>query len=122
MHYELATPIPYRTLSGFDILYDCICFDTIPNKGVQLVMSRTTGLPTRSEIVLTVAHLNCPPNLVALRQNAKCIEISNELIRRGILNHETTHPEVRSHFVKYKFYRFNHEHFASEPLEARNVS
>lgn len=122
MYYKLAKPIPYRTLSGHDIQYDCIYVNMLPKKGMQLIMSRTTGLPTRSEMVLTAHHIHCPNNLVVLRQNVKCIELSNELIRRGILTHEDTYPEVLTHFVAYKFYRFNHAHFTSAPLEKQIVS
>lgn len=121
MYYKLAKPIAYRTLSGRKIKYDCIYVNTLPGKGVQIVASRTAGLPTRSEMVLTAHHIQCPNGIIALRQNVKYVEISNELIRRGILNHEATYPDILSHFVTYKFYRFNHEHFKNTSLESISV-
>lgn len=122
MYYKLTKPIFYRTLSGSDVVYDCVYLDIIPRKGIQIMMGSTTGLPARLEAVLTAQHIKCPPGLVALRQNANCVEISNELIRRGILTHEASYPMVRSRFVSYKFYRFNSEHFMPTPLAKKVVS
>jgi len=123
MRYTLEEPIPYRTLSGRDIMYDCVCIETDKKNRLTIVMSRTAALPSRLEAVLTAPHIYCPKDLVALKQHAKCIEISNELIRRGILRHDTTYPTIQSRFVDYNFYRFNHEYFEVEAeMEAQTVS
>lgn len=115
MQYTLKEPIHYHTLSGFDIAYDCIEIKKT-KKGTQLIMTRTTGLPTRLEIVLTADHITQHQDLIALKQNSKCVEISNELIRRGILSIKRKET-IKSGFVTYNLYQFNPSFFKTNTSE-----
>lgn len=109
MKYILKDPIPYRTLSGFDVWYDCINIETDKHGHTSLVMTTHYVLPTKLEITLTVSGIKTPYGLMILKQNEKCTEIAHELIRRGILIPDTDHKAVRLGFIEYIYYRLNEE-------------
>lgn len=109
MRYILKKPVPYRTLSGVDMLYDCINIETDGRGHTSLVMTTVRVLPTKHEITLTVSGIKTPYGSMVLRQYEKCAEISQELIRRGILIPDTDHKPFRLGFTEYIYYRLNEE-------------
>ena len=109
MRYILKDPIPYRTLSGVDVLYNCIEIETDGHDHTSLVMTTASALPPQLEVVLTVSGIKTPDGLMLLKQNEKCAEISQELIRRGILIPEVDYKAVRFGFTEYISYRLNEE-------------
>lgn len=109
MRYILRDPIPYRTLSGVDMLYTCIDIETDGHNHTSLVMTTVHALSPQLEVTLTVSGIKTPYGLMILKQNEKCAEISQELIRRGILIPETDHKTVRFGFTDYICYRLNEE-------------
>ena len=111
MRYILKDPIPYRTLSGVDVLYNCIEIETDEHDHTSLVMTTASALPPQLEVVLTVSGIKTPYGLMLLKQNEKCAEISQELIRRGILIPEVDYKTVRFGFTEYISYRLNEENW-----------
>lgn len=109
MRYILKEPIPYRTLSGVDMLYNCMIIATNEHNHTSLVMTTDYALPTKLEVTLTVPGTKTPYGLMLLKQNEKCVEISQELIRRGILIPDTDHKALRLGFTEYTYYRLNDE-------------
>ena len=109
MRYILKDPIPYRTLSGVDVLYNCIEIETDEHDHTSLVMTTASALPPQLEVVLTVSGIKTPCGLMLLKQNEKCAEISQELIRRGVLIPEVDRKVVRFGFTEYISYRLNDE-------------
>ena len=111
MRYILKDPVPYRTLSGVDMLYNCINIETDAHNHTSLVMTTGHALSPRLEVALTVSGIKTPYGLMILKQNEKCAEISQELIRRGILIPEVDHKTVRFGFTEYINYRLNEENW-----------
>ena len=109
MRYILKDPIPYRTLSGVDMLYNCIDIETDEHDHTSLVMTTANALSPQLEVTLTISGIKTPYGLMRLKQNEKCVEISQELIRRGILIPETGHKAVRLGYADYICYRLNKE-------------
>lgn len=109
MRYILKDPVPYRTLSGVDMLYTCINIETDEHNHTSLVMTTAHALSPKLEVTLTVSGIKTPYELMILKQNEKCAEISQELIRRGILIPEADHKAVRFGFTDYIHYRLNEE-------------
>lgn len=111
MRYILKDPVQYRTLSGVDMLYNCINIETDEHNHTSLVMTTASALSPQLEVVLTVSGIKTPYGLMILKQNEKCAEISQELIRRGILIPEVDHKAVRFGFTEYISYRLNEENW-----------
>ena len=109
MRYILKDPVQYRTLSGVDMLYTCIEIETDKHNHTSLVMTTANALSPQLEVTLTVSGIKTPYGLMILKQNEKCAEISQELIRRGILIPEVAHKAVRLGFADYICYRLNEE-------------
>ena len=109
MRYILKDPVQYRTLSGVDMLYTCIEIETDEHNHTSLVMTTANALSPQLEVTLTVSGIKTPSGLMLLKQNEKCVEISQELVRRGILIPETDHKSVRLGLADYICYRLNEE-------------
>lgn len=121
-HYELKTPISYRSLSGFDLEYDLIYIEKTRKGTIQLSMSESTGLPASLDAILTAPHIPCPDGTLALKQHAKCTQISEELIRRGILLRDDENRTMHSHFVDYDLYQFNYAYFHTKKKNKKKAS
>ena len=111
MRYILKDPIPYRTLSGVDMLYTCIDIETDEHNHTSLVMTTAHALSPQLEVTLTVSGIKTPYGLMILKQNEKCAEISQALIRRGILIPEVDYKTGRFGFTEYINYRLNEENW-----------
>lgn len=109
MRYILKDPVQYRTLSGVDMLYTCIDIETDEHNHTSLVMTTAHALSPQLEVTLTVSGIKTPYGLMILKQNEKCAEISQELIRREILIPAEYHKTVRLGLADYICYRLNEE-------------